>query len=162
MTNDDDPALSGDITFRSRRWVRPEDLNANGTLFGGSLLRWIDEEAAIYAIVQLGNHRVVTKIISEINFLASAVQGDLIEMGLRATRFGRTSITMRAEVRNMITRRSILTIDRLVFVSLDENGEPAPHGYTDITYQRDRIPDAARYRAQASTLTGSMPIVPPR
>lgn len=36
-----------DITFRTRKWVRPEDLNANGTLFGGSLLKWIDEEAAI-------------------------------------------------------------------------------------------------------------------
>jgi acyl-CoA hydrolase len=55
-----------DITFRTRKWVEPEDLNANGTLFGGSLLRWIDEEAAIYAIVQLGNQRAVTKYMSEI------------------------------------------------------------------------------------------------
>src|SRR6187551_1181217 len=99
-----------EITFRSRRWVRPEDLNANGTLFGGSLLRWIDEEAAIYAIVQLGNNRAVTKFISEINFVSSAGQGDLIEMGIRAVEFGRTSLTMRAEVRHMLTRRSILTI----------------------------------------------------
>ena len=66
------------INFRTRKWVRPEDLNANGSLFGGSLLKWIDEEAAIYAIVQLGNYRAVTKLISEINFEASAVQGDLI------------------------------------------------------------------------------------
>lgn len=55
-----------DITFRTRKWVEPEDLNANGTLFGGSLLRWTDEEAAIYAIVQLGNQRAVTKYMSEI------------------------------------------------------------------------------------------------
>ncbi len=129
-----------DITFRSRRWVRPEDLNAHGTLFGGSLLRWIDEEAAIYAIVQLGNSRAVTKFISEIDFVSSAEQGDLIEMGLRAVKFGRTSLTMRAEVRNMLTRRSILTIERIVFVNLDEHGQPVPHGYRDITYDRDRIP----------------------
>jgi acyl-CoA thioesterase YciA len=56
---------STDITFRTRKWLRPEDLNANGTLFGGSLLKWIDEEAAIYAILQLGNGRAVTKYISE-------------------------------------------------------------------------------------------------
>jgi acyl-CoA hydrolase len=142
----DDPAFDGDINFRTRRWVRPEDLNANGTLFGGSLLRWIDEEAAIYAIVQLGNHRVVTKLISEINFVSSARQGDLIEMGLRATAFGRTSITMRAEVRNMISRKSILTIEKLVFVSLDEHGAPVPHGFTEITYQRDRIPTEREFR----------------
>lgn len=133
----------GEITFRSRRWVRPEDLNAHGSLFGGSLLRWIDEEAAIYAIVQLGNPRAVTKFISEIEFVSSAVQGDLIEMGLRATAFGRTSLTMRAEVRNMISRRRILAIERIVFVGLDEAGRPLPHGYTDITYDRDRLPEGA-------------------
>ncbi|PHU46287.1 hypothetical protein CSW77_26365, partial [Shigella flexneri] len=92
--------------------MRPEDLNANGSLFGGSLLRWIDEEAAIYAIIQLGNHRVVTKLISEIDFQASAREGDLIEMGLIATQFGRTSLTMKARVRNMITRKTILSIEK--------------------------------------------------
>jgi acyl-CoA thioesterase YciA len=135
-------AAPGDeeITFRTRKWVRPEDLNANGTLFGGSLLRWIDEEATIYAILQLGNHQVVTKYMSEIEFVASARQGDIIEMGLRATAFGRTSLTMRAEVRNMITRRSILTVDRIVFVGLGSDGRPKPHGYSTITFDRDRIP----------------------
>jgi len=129
-----------DITFRTRKWVKPEDLNANGTLFGGSLLRWIDEEAAIYAIVQLGNQRAVTKYMSEINFVSSAEQGDIIEMGLTATHFGRTSLTMRAQVRNMITRDLILSIDKIVFVNLDKDGVPAPHGFTEITYDRDRIP----------------------
>jgi len=137
--NDSSPTSNDEVTFRSRRWVRPEDLNANGTLFGGSLLRWIDEEAAIYAIVQLGNSRAVTKYMSEIDFVSSAKQGDLIEMGLRATHFGRTSLTMRAEVRNMITRQRILAIEKVVFVNLDEQGVPTPHGYTEITYTRDRI-----------------------
>lgn len=126
------------LTFRSRRWVRPEDLNAHGTLFGGSLLRWIDEEAAIYAILQLGNPRAVTKYMSEIDFVGSAVQGDLIEIGIRATAFGRTSITMRAEARHMVSKERILTIDRIVFVGLDEDGRPTPHGFRDITYTRDR------------------------
>lgn len=132
-----------DIRFRTQKWVRPEDLNANGTLFGGSLLKWIDEEATIYAIVQMGNRRVVTKIMSEINFVASAQEGDIIEMGLTATEFGRSSLTMRAEVRNMITRNSILTIDRIVFVNLGDDGRPAPHGYSEVTYERDRFPDAS-------------------
>ena len=130
------------IEFTTRKWVRPEDLNANGTLFGGSLLKWIDEEATIYAILQLGNRRVVTKIISEINFVASAIEGDLIEMGLVATKFGTTSITMRAEVRNMITRKSILTVDHIVFVVLGQDGKPFPHGYTEATNDRDRIPSS--------------------
>jgi acyl-CoA hydrolase len=131
-----------DVVFRSRRWVRPEDLNAHGTLFGGSLLRWIDEEAAIYAIIQLGNPRAVTKYMSEIDFASSARQGDLIEIGIRATDFGRTSLTMRAEVRNMITRTRILAIEKIVFVSVDAEGQPLPHGYSQITYNRDRLPAA--------------------
>ena len=78
--------------------------------------------------------------MSEIEFVSSAVQGDIIEMGLSATTFGRTSLTMRAQVRNMITRELILNIDKIVFVNLGEDGKPAPHGYTQITYDRDRIP----------------------
>jgi len=131
------------MKFHTRKWVKPEDLNPNGTLFGGSLLKWIDEEAAIYAIIQLESQKVVTKLISEINFVSSARQGDIIELGLTATDFGRTSITLRCEVRNKITRQRILTIDRLVFVNLGADGLPAPHGKTEITYVRDRLGETA-------------------
>jgi len=122
------------MNFYTRKWVKPEDLNPNGTLFGGTLLRWIDEEAVIYAIIQLDNPRVVTKFVSEINFVSSARQGDIVELGITATHFGRTSLTLTCEVRNKITKKSILTIDRLVFVNVDENGNPVPHGKTEITY----------------------------
>src|SRR5690625_4317178 len=132
--------LDDRMNFQTRKWDKHEELNANSTQFRGPLLRWVHEEAAIYAMLQMGNHRAVTKKISEINFVASAVQGDMIEMGLKATRFGRTSLTMRAEVRNMITRAVILSIDEIVFVSLGEDGKPQPHGYSDITYKRDRLP----------------------
>lgn len=128
------------MNFHTRKWVKPEDLNPNGTLFGGSLLAWIDEEAAIYAMCQLGNPRVVTKFMSEINFVSSARQGDVIEMGMTATQFGRTSITLRCEVRNKMTLKSILTIDRIVFVNLNEHGEPMPHGKTHIVYSADDEP----------------------
>jgi len=133
-------ALDGvNMNFHTRKWVKPEDLNPNGTLFGGSLLRWIDEEAAIYAIVQLGNQRVVTKYISEINFVSASRQGDIIELGITATEFGRTSITLTCQVRNKITRKSILTVEKLVFVNLGEDGLPAPHGKTEITYVKDQF-----------------------
>jgi len=122
------------MNFYTRKWVKPEDLNPNGSLFGGTLLRWIDEEAVIYAIVQLGNPYVVTKYISEINFVSSAKQGDIIELGIEAVHFGTTSITMRCVVRNKITRMVILSIERLVFVNLDKEGTPTPHGKKEITY----------------------------
>jgi acyl-CoA hydrolase len=81
--------------------------------------------------------------MSEINFVSSARQGDIIELGMTATHFGRTSITLRCEVRNKITRKSILTVEKMVFVNLDENGEPAPHGRTQIRYAEEAF---ARYR----------------
>jgi len=137
------------MNFHTRKWVRPEDLNANGTLFGGSLLRWIDDEAVVYAMIQLGNQRIVTKYISEIEFVSSATQGDILEIGLQAVHFGRTSLTMRCEVRNIITGDTILSIDRIVFVGLDEEGQPLPHGYDAITYSRDRFPEALRSRKRS-------------
>jgi acyl-CoA hydrolase len=127
-----------EMRFHTRKWVKPEDLNPNQTLFGGRLLQWIDEEAALYAIIQLENPHVVTKFISEINFITAPRQGDIIEIGIVATHFGTTSLTMRCEVRNKLTRESILTIDKMVFVNVDINGKPAPHGKTQITYVEDR------------------------
>jgi len=129
------------MNFHTRKWVKPEDLNPNGTLFGGSLLMWIDEEAAIYAICQLDNPHVVTKFMSEINFVSSARQGDIIELGMTATSFGRTSITLCCEVRNKITRKSILTVDKLVFVNVDRDGNPQPHGKTHIIRSDEKFKD---------------------
>ena len=127
------------MNFHTRKWVKPEDLNPNGTLFGGSLLKWIDEEAAIYAIVQLENHRVVTKFMSEINFVSSARQGDIIEMGILATNFGRTSLTLHCVVRNKLTHEKILEIEKIVFVNLNNEGVPSAHGKSKITFVKDRL-----------------------
>lgn len=127
------------MNFHTRKWVKPEDLNPNHTLFGGRLLQWIDEESALYAVVQLENPRIVTKYMSEINFISAPVQGDIIEIGMVATAFGRTSLTMRCEVRNKLTREQILTIEKIVYVNLGPDGKPTPHGKTEIQYVKDRL-----------------------
>ncbi|MEM9917475.1 MAG: hotdog domain-containing protein [Bacteroidota bacterium] len=118
------------MKFYSRKLIKPEDLNANNTLFGGQLLRWIDEEAGIYAMTKLEAQRVVTKYISEINFVNSARQADVVEIGLDLLRVGRTSITFECEVRNLFTKKTIITIDKIVFVKVDEDGRPTPHEKT--------------------------------
>ncbi len=127
------------MNFHTRKWIKPEDLNPNGTLFGGRLLEWIDEEAALYAIIQLENPRTVTKYISEIDFRASAKKGDIIEIGIEPTKFGTASITLACEVRNKMTREVIITVDRIVMVGLDEHGKATPHGKTEIEYVNDRL-----------------------
>lgn len=126
--------------FTAHMSVTPTDLNANGTMFGGALLHWIDNEAALCAVFQIGVRHVVTKYMSEIDFRATAWLGDLLELGMQPRHFGRTSITIDARVRNMITRESIITIERIVMVGVDADGIPVPHGYTEPTRGRERVP----------------------
>ncbi|OBX24108.1 MULTISPECIES: acyl-CoA thioesterase [Bizionia] len=127
------------MRFHSRKWVKPEDLNPNGTLFGGRLLAWIDEEAALYTVVQLENPKIVTKYISEINFMSSAKQGDIVEVGMQVTKFGTSSITLKCEARNKMTRETILTVENIIMVNLGDDGKPKPHGKTRIEFVKDRI-----------------------
>src|SRR5699024_9451911 len=125
------------MRFHTRKWIKPEDLNPNGTLFGGRLLEWIDEEAALYAIIQLENPKTVTKFMSEINFVSSAKKGDIIEIGLDIISFGRTSLTLCCEVRNKMTHEVIISIERIVMVSLDNDGNPVPHNKTEKEFVKD-------------------------
>lgn len=127
------------MNFHTRKWIKPEDLNPNGTLFGGRLLEWIDEEAALYAIIQLENPRTVTKYMSEINFRSSAVQGDIIEIGLDTIGFGNTSLTLCCEVRNKMTREVIISISKITMVGLGEDGKPCRHGKTEKEFVKDRL-----------------------
>ncbi|ADX67989.1 MULTISPECIES: acyl-CoA thioesterase [Weeksella] len=127
------------MKFHTRKWVKPEDLNPNKSLFGGRLLAWIDEEAALYSIIQLENSHVVTKYMSEINFQASAKQGDIIEIGLEVVKFGRTSLVLKCEVRNKMTHQTIITVENITMVNLDANGKPIPHGKTKVEYVVDRL-----------------------
>lgn len=127
------------MRFHTRKWVKPQDLNANKTLFGGALLAWIDEEAALYTIIQLENKNVVTKFMSEINFMSSAREGDIVEIGMDVVKFGGTSLILKCEVRNKMTRETIITVDKIVMVNLDENGKPKPHGKTEIEFVKDRL-----------------------
>lgn len=115
------------LKFKTRKLVSPPDLNPNNTLFGGQLLRWIDEESAIYAMCKLGSNHVVTKYMSEINFINPAFKGDIIEIGSEVIEIGRTSITLRCEVRVKDTEVIVIRIDKIVFVHVDQNGRPKPH-----------------------------------
>ncbi|GGZ50069.1 MULTISPECIES: acyl-CoA thioesterase [Mesonia] len=132
------------MRFHTRKWVKPEDLNPNGTLFGGRLLEWIDEEAALYSIIQLENQKTVTKYMSEIDFQSSAKQGDIVEIGIEVLKFGTASLTLKCEVRNKMTRKPIIKVDKIVMVSLDEEGKAKPHGKTKVEFVKDRLADDER------------------
>jgi acyl-CoA hydrolase len=109
----------------------PNDLNYANSLFGGRALEWIDEEAAIYAICQLGTNCLVTKHIGEISFESAAMQGDVVEFGLATKKVGRTSITVTCLMRNKATKKTICLADDIVFVKVDATSRlPVSHGKT--------------------------------
>lgn len=119
------------MNFLSRRLVMPNDLNFAGSLFGGRILEWIDEEAYIFAACQLDAKSLVTKHIGAISFESSAVQGDVVEFGLGVKAAGRTSVTLTCVVRNKQTKQTICVADDIVFVHIDPSTRtPEPHGKT--------------------------------
>ena len=126
------------MRYHTRKVVKPGDLNPNGTLFGGRLLEWIDEEAGLYTVLQLETSRIVTKSMSEIDFVSAGNLGDIIEIGVEVVRFGTSSMVLKCEARNKMTKQTILTVDKITFVHLNEQGRPTPHGKTEVTFGKDR------------------------
>jgi acyl-CoA hydrolase len=114
------------MVYKTRKIIKYEDLNPKGTLFGGQLLKWIDEEASVYAICQIGDRMVVTKAMSKIDFKSSPKLGDIIEIGMDLVKIGNTSITFKCNVRNKDTKEDIITVDEIVFVRVNELGKPTP------------------------------------
>ena len=122
--------LTWTMEYRSRKMIMPVHLNGAGHLFGGQALAWVDEEAAIFAKCQLGSLNLVTKFISAIDFMAPAKQGDIIEIGTALVALGTSSITVSCSIRNKTTKADILKVDKIVFVNVDADGRPVPHGVT--------------------------------
>jgi acyl-CoA hydrolase len=77
--------------------------------------------------------------MSEINFRSSAKPGDIVEIGIDVVKFGNTSITLKCEARNIMTRETIITIDSITMVSLGIDGKPSTHGKTEIEFINDRF-----------------------
>lgn len=126
-----------DFVYNNSILIKPEDLNPAGKLFGGRILQHIDEKAALFAYCQLNKKQedlIVTKLISEINFVSSATNGDIVEFGFKVVSVGTTSLTLECIVRNKTTEEIIIHIDKIVFVNVyNDTLRPKPHGYTEKT-----------------------------
>ena len=106
-------------------------LNGAMRLFGGTLIQWVDEAAALYSMEILQSRRVVTKKISEIIFNNPAMLGDVLDLLFRLKEVGRSSLTLSCIVQTKSLGhdegvKEILECD-LVFINIDENGLATPH-----------------------------------
>lgn len=108
--------------------VLPPDTNHLGTIFGGKVLSYIDEIAAIAAMKHSKNV-VVTASIDTVNFLSSARVGDILILEGVVVSTGRTSmeVYVKVECEHIETReRRITTTSFLTMVAIDQDGKPVP------------------------------------
>ena len=107
--------------------VLPQNTNALGTIFGGTVMAWIDIAAAIAA----GRHTrkiVVTASIDALHFIAPIKLGHVVHIHARVNRAFRTSVEVgvRVDSENNLTGEKTHTVTAYVtFVALDSNGRPS-------------------------------------
>lgn len=113
---------------RSLEVVFPGDTNHLGTLFGGTLVAWMDR-AAYYAASRRARGSVVTRKIDELEFRVPIRTGDFVELVATVESEGRTSMQVTVEVHRedpVTGTRELCTTGRFVMVSVGDDGVPRP------------------------------------
>ncbi|ATP42250.1 acyl-CoA thioesterase [Solibacillus sp. R5-41] len=108
------------------RLVLPPDTNHHNSIFGGKVLAYIDEIAAI-AAMKHAQGEVVTASFDSVDFVSAAYAGDMIELEAIVTGTGRTSmeVYVRVVTRNIKNGSKKLTTESFVtMVAIDEQGKP--------------------------------------
>ena len=104
------------------------DANLSGNVHGGVIMRLVDTAAGIAAVRHSGG-RVVTASMDEMSFIEPVYLGEVVTLYAQVNDVGRTSmeVGVRVEAENARTgdRRHVSTA-YLVFVALDEDGQPRP------------------------------------
>ncbi len=122
------------------RLVLPPDTNHLDTIFGGKVLAYIDEVAALSAMKHAGGV-VVTASIDSVNFLSSAKVGDALTMEAFVTYTGRSSMEVYVKVtaHDVALDKSTLTTESfLTMVAVDDQGRPkeVPKIYPETEEER--------------------------
>ena len=119
--------------------VCPAHINHYGRLFGGHLLKWIDELAGIVAIRHCGT-TVTTAAIDNLQFKAPAYNGDMIVLKGWITYVGRTSMEVRVDTYReaLDGTREIINRAYIDMVAIDSQGQPVevPDLYIETEEQK--------------------------
>jgi acyl-CoA hydrolase len=110
------------------RLMMPTDANVLGNVFGGAIMKYMDEIAAIVAWRHAGKN-VVTASIDRMNFFAPVYVGNLLILKASVNYVGVTSmeIGVRIEAQDPSSRKGTHTSSCYVtYVALDEKGKPSP------------------------------------
>jgi acyl-CoA thioesterase YciA len=102
-----------------------KDVGVGGNLFGGNMMSWADEYAAIHARRESREPWLVTKRIGAMDFKSPVKVGDMVVFAAYATKIGTTSIRFGIRAVNITTETEVFTTS-FVFVAIDEDGKPKP------------------------------------
>ncbi|PYQ33670.1 MAG: acyl-CoA thioesterase [Acidobacteria bacterium] len=109
--------------------MMPRDTNAQGTIFGGVILSYIDQAGAIEARRQ-GANIMLTVAMDKITFHQPVFVGDLVSFWTETIRIGNTSITVKVVVDvfrgNGSAQKLLVTEAQVVYVNVGEDRKPAP------------------------------------
>ncbi|RED77507.1 acyl-CoA thioesterase [Cohnella phaseoli] len=108
--------------------VFPTDTNHHGTMFGGTLMKYIDKISAIAAMRHCGK-TVVTASSDSLDFLAPIRMGEAVELEAFITWTNRSSMEVYVVVRaeNLFTGERRVTCTAFsTFVALGDDGKPTP------------------------------------
>lgn len=100
--------------------VRASDIGLNNNLFGGTLLRWLDEYGALFVYKYL-KHKFVTYKMEKTYFLKSAKQGDCIDFYVTNLKFNSISVNfdLVAKINTYKPAKEIINTN-MTFVAIDE------------------------------------------
>lgn len=122
------------------RLMMPTDANVLGNVFGGAIMKYMDEAAAIVAWRHAGTN-AVTACIERMNFFAPVYVGNLLILKSSVNYVGTTSmeVGVRIEAQDPSTRRGIHAGScYLTYVALDERGKPTTVPPLVLTTAADR------------------------
>jgi len=108
--------------------VLPQHTNALGTIFGGTVVSWIDICAAI-AAQRHCRKAVVTASIDALQFVAPVLQGWVVNLKASVNYAGKTSmeVGVRVDAENPKTGETFHTASAyLTFVALGSDMKPSP------------------------------------
>jgi acyl-CoA hydrolase len=112
-----------------RKLVQPEHMNDQGSLFGGYLLKWIDEVAYITSCIEHPGNRFVTIALDNVEFNHPIALGEILRFAVTETRKGNTSVAYLVEVfgeKVAANTATVLFATNITFVNLDPSGRKAP------------------------------------
>lgn len=99
--------------------VRASDIGLNDNLFGGTLLRWLDEYGALFTYKYL-HHTFVTYKMEKTYFLKPAKQGDCIDFYVTNLKFSPISVNFDLVAKNNNAKPAIEIINtNMTFVAID-------------------------------------------